>query len=82
MLVGHLLGFQQSDVEKEKREVVGACEWALVVMQHCMCAVIQKREGSDQEEKLEELPAKLSTGSLRFDRTVQFLYLSECVPDA
>lgn len=51
-------------------------------MHHCVCAVIQNREGSDQEEKLEELLAKLSTGSLRFDTTVRFLYLSECVADA
>lgn len=35
-------------------------------MHRCMCAVIQKREGLDKEEKLEELLAKLSRGSLRF----------------
>ena len=59
MSVGHLLGlFQKSDVEKEERKAAGACEWALVVMHHCVCAVIQKREGSDQEEKLEELLRK------------------------
>lgn len=80
ILETYLLGFLF--FRKEERKAAGACEWALVILHLCMCAVIQIREGSDQEEKLEELLAKLPTGSLRFDRAVQFLYLSECVPDA
>lgn len=42
-----------------------------------VCAVIQTRQRSDEEEELEKVFRKLPTESQRFDRAMQFIYLSE-----